>query len=108
MKRRKHGPPGGPPPHIRVIGKDVEVVEDSDALHDEDRVGDYMEQRQRIRYSRNQTDDQLRDTVLHEVIHVVEQCMQLDLEEQQVAGLATGLYAVFRDNPEFIRWLGES
>lgn len=40
------------------------------------------------------------DTVLHELIHAVDLTMGLDMTEHQVHHLATGLIALFQDNPE--------
>lgn len=42
-------------------------------------------------------------TLLHEVIHTISDHLGLDLEESQVSGIAQGLFALFKDNPEFLR-----
>jgi hypothetical protein len=38
------------------------------------------------------------DTFLHEIIHHIDSKLDLDLKENQVAGLACGLLQVIRDN----------
>lgn len=52
------------------------------------------------------------DTLLHEVIHAVTFQMNVDGsitkrqgEEQWVQGVATGMLAVLKDNPGFVRYL---
>jgi len=46
------------------------------------------------------------DTVLHEVIHAVDETLGLQLNEYQVTVLATGLLAVLKDNPGLRTYLG--
>lgn len=47
------------------------------------------------------------DTVLHELIHAVDLTMGLSMTEHQVHHLATGLIALFQDNPELGSYLCE-
>jgi hypothetical protein len=42
-------------------------------------------------------------TVLHEAIHIISDHLSLDLNETEVSGIAQGLFALFQDNPEFLR-----
>lgn len=59
----------------------------------------------RIRVNPSQSDDQARDTLLHEVIHAIDNVDALCLSEDQVRRVATGLRAVFTANPEFGKWV---
>jgi hypothetical protein len=43
--------------------------------------------------------DQQRVTLLHEVIHAVDELHGIDLDEEQVVKLGKGLYQVLKDNP---------
>ncbi len=54
-----------------------------------------------IKYNKSQPDEQLKDTLLHEVIHIIDYDGQLGLSEQQVHSLATQLYSFFHSNKEF-------
>jgi len=45
------------------------------------------------------------DTLLHEIIHVIDLTMELDLTEKQVTTLAHGLIGVFQDNPDFAKFV---
>jgi len=53
----------------------------------------------------NQSEDQARDTLLHEVIHAIDNVETLNLTEEQVRTLATDLRAVFTANPDFAKWV---
>lgn len=58
-----------------------------------------------IRLRPNQSPDQARDTLLHEVIHAICNVDSLELTENQVRRVATGLRAVFTSNPKFAKWV---
>jgi len=68
----------------------------------------YMNQREQlIRYNREQHIQQIKDTILHELLHAIEYDLQLNLTEQQVHAMATNLCAVFwnSDNKPLLDWL---
>lgn len=57
------------------------------------------------------TQDQIADTVLHEIIHCVWITMNLkneDAEERTVHGIATGMAMVIADNPLVWAWLRDN
>ncbi|MCP5099415.1 MAG: hypothetical protein GY943_28000, partial [Chloroflexi bacterium] len=58
-----------------------------------------------IKVCTKQDPQQMRDTLLHEVIHSLDETLSLDLTEQQVHALAGGLYGLFKDNPKLTKWL---
>lgn len=92
------------PKWIRIIGKRyrAEVVDKVDA---EDSDGESDPVNQKLLLARGLGFENARDTALHEVIHGVDHQMRLALTEEQVEGLGTGVLAVMRDNPSFVRWL---
>lgn len=45
------------------------------------------------------------DTLLHEVLHAIDEAMGLKMKEAQVKGAATGLLAVLKRNPAFTAYL---
>src|SRR5690606_12778916 len=45
------------------------------------------------------------DTVLHELFHLVEANLDLDLGEDVVVCLTTALLAIIKDNPKFVRYI---
>lgn len=49
--------------------------------------------------------DTEQDCVLHEVMHHVEYAMKLDIPEEIIEKLSSGLLAVIKDNPGFLAYL---
>ena len=101
------------PHRIRVIGKVITVhyVPTGDVLLRDDPEDAHPGM------GRSDTDKQLiavqeglplateQDTVLHEVLHTVEAFMGLDVEEEVIEKLATGLLGVLKDNPKLVTYL---
>lgn len=93
---------------IRILGKTyglrfVDKVEMEGGDPKESLMGLCTNDKQDIQVSVHQPQDALKDTILHEIIHAVDYQMQLGLKERQVHGMASGLVAVFLDNPEFTK-----
>jgi hypothetical protein len=89
---------------IRVLGhivkiKVVDVPLQDSSLGQADAEGGEI----RIRGGLEESVEQA--TLLHEVIHVIDHHLDLGLTESQVAGLGQGLFAVLRDNPQFVKEL---
>ncbi|MGH8654956.1 MAG: hypothetical protein ACREYE_23570 [Gammaproteobacteria bacterium] len=61
-----------------------------------------------ISLSRAQGLASFRNTLLHEALHAVEGPLGVFLEERQVWGLAAGLLALMRDNPDLVKFLTRS
>jgi hypothetical protein len=55
-----------------------------------------------ILYDGKQTEQSRQHTILHEVVHAVEQKLHLNLTEQQVDLIALGLLEVFTHTPEMM------
>lgn len=45
------------------------------------------------------------DTLLHEIVHAIDEIMQTRMTERQVCCTATGLIGVLKTNPEFNEYL---
>jgi hypothetical protein len=50
----------------------------------------------------NQTPQQLKHVLLHELIHAIEQKLNLELTESQVDGVALGIKHLFLTNPQLL------
>ena len=59
---------------------------------------DYIEQT--ITLNKAAKDEQAEATLLHEVIHGIDELYNIGLKEKQVEKLAVGLYMLVRDNPD--------
>lgn len=90
------------PSKLRILGK-TWIVEE--APLDFSDSGSCNRDYQKIMVVTTQPEDNIKDTLLHEVLHAVDYCMATKLTEDQVAALATGLLAVFLDNPELMEFL---
>lgn len=82
--------------HIR-IGTELELDTDLGRCVSDDNL---------ILLSANQTMDGLKHTLLHEVIHSIEQKLHLNLTEQQVDLIALGLLDIVENTPEMISIFG--
>jgi len=52
-----------------------------------------------------QTEDSKRDTLLHEIMHALDEELQTKMSERQVRLQATGLIEVLRNNPALVAYL---
>jgi len=95
------------PQAIRVFGKDFAVVTNPRGVIPSDASGFLLYNNQMVVLSEGLTPAEEADTLLHEITHAIDFTMGLELTERQVTQLATGLYGVLQDNPEFAKWLIE-
>lgn len=90
------------PDAIKIIGKtySIESVPEMD-----DDCGACYDSKQLIKISEDIPHELSQDTLLHEVMHAVDFQMHLGMKERQVSAMAAGLMAVFKENPEFVKYL---
>ena len=94
------------PARVRVLGKQFQIdFVPGDHKNLEEAYGLCDSDEQRIWIKEGQPLESEQDTVLHEVLHAVESAMNMDLDDKIIHLLATGLLAVIRDNPTFVRYL---
>ena len=87
---------------VRVLGRDVPVV----IVEELPRAfGEYDYETQIVRIRAGQQPAFEADTLLHELIHAIDDVMQLEMKERQVHCVAAGLIALFKDNPDFFDYL---
>lgn len=91
------------PERIRILGKPF-AVKWTDGL-DADLVGECDTDKQVITILDGQPLESSQDTLLHELIHAVDEAVDSGLKETQVKRLATGLLAVLKDNPRLVAFL---
>ena len=96
-----------PPTEVRVAGKVYTITPEAKGALGSDRVGEAKHSSLEIIYDSEWALAQQKDTVLHEVIHCCEQAAGAELDERDVASIATLLYGVAQDNPDLWRWLAE-
>jgi hypothetical protein len=91
-----------PPEVIRVLGRDIPITF-VDELPRAFGEYDYLTQIVRIRTGQQPAFEA--DTLLHELIHAIDDVMFLGMKERQVHCVASGMIAVLKDNPEFLDYL---
>jgi len=76
-----------------ILGKtfNVSVVDEIDG--DDTIMGRCNPAQQRIRLRRDQAEDMLLETLLHEIVHACAEAVAVELEENDVIRLAASLYS---------------
>ena len=95
---------------LRVLGKTywVTVIDQPEIAIDGPRVyGVTDNKQQNINLAKEQGFDQLRETLIHELIHVWEGSFKITIKHEDVYSLSVFLYAVLKDNPRLVNWLME-
>jgi hypothetical protein len=95
------------PKSIHIGGVDYELIfPNHNALEGENK-GLICFSSQKIYISKEEgiTTTAQKETSLHEVIHAVETTSGQELTENQVVALSYGLFAVLKDNPDWVKWL---
>ena len=93
------------PEKLKVLGKPYTVHYVNGEPLCEDEMGECDDGRQSLYIRDGQPLGNEQDTVLHEIIHAIDEQMQIRLKEDQVRRLATGLLAVLKDNPRLATYL---
>lgn len=89
------------PESLWILGAEYDVI-----IRDDDHFGDayhgtYDSRKQQINLYADMTESRRAETLLHEVVHALDDALDLGLEERQVQVLSRGLFTVLRDNRDF-------
>lgn len=97
------------PISVRVLGKVffLNFIPKND-LSDDGIFGHCNMSKQVINIHDGLTPAEEADTVLHEVIHAIDETIGTELTEHQVHHIASGLFGIFQDNPELAAYLAEN
>ena len=83
---------------MRIFGTEIKIVE-HDGPANEEVYGTWSHAKQTISLKKDITRDMRAVCMLHEIVHAVDNYMvDIRLEETQVEKIATGLYAVLKEN----------
>lgn len=88
---------------IRVAHADVKVVWNGPLLRREGLLGQTDYTKGEITLDPDLNGPKARITMVHEMVHMMDEAFQLGMEEREVTLLANALVMLFRDNP----WLKE-
>jgi hypothetical protein len=81
---------------IRIFGKNY-IVDMVDGFDDTGQVGE-ADSAGIISVKKNSNYDFERETLLHEIIHCIDEATGAGLTEQQVTAISSGLFCVYREN----------
>ncbi len=93
------------PERVKVLGKRITISYLTSAPLDDGLNGECDVDKQQILVRDGQPLESEQDTVLHELLHAIDEAMGLRMKESQVKGAATGLLAVLKDNPGLTAYL---
>ena len=77
---------------VTILGKQYDVIEVSEARSGGN-LGSASQSYQTIMVNKSIGKDQKKETLLHEVIHIIDQELKIGLSEENVCRLAVGLYS---------------
>lgn len=84
---------------VSIAGMRYEVLRD-ETIAD---AGTVNHEKLEIVYRADLGFDQRNETILHEVMHALENAYGFQLPEQVVGQVARGVFAFMRDNPKFVK-----
>ena len=95
------------PKTVKVLGKTYRILF-VDLVDDDGSSGSHSFASLEVRLDKNLHAEVQAETLLHELIHAVEEHMDLELTEKQVHGLSVGLFQVLRDNRPIASFISKS
>jgi hypothetical protein len=93
------------PEKVKILGKPFQVTYTTTAPLPDDLNGECDTDKQTILVRDSQPLESEQDTVLHEVLHAIDEAVDTRMKETQVKKVATALLAVLKDNPRFVSYL---
>lgn len=90
------------PDTVDILGQRFSVLHESPS---DDGAGECHTDTNLIRINPTHGEPAQRDTLLHEVVHAIDEAMQTSMGERRVRLLATGLLCVLRANPALVECL---
>jgi len=92
-------------PKTVKIGYKNYLVKEVEHLDDDERLlyGQILYNDEVISLSKKYPENQMKCTLVHEIIHGIDDLMGVGLQEDLVEKLAKGLYQVIQDNPDMFK-----
>ena len=90
------------PNTIDIIGREYAVLYKDELIG---MVGECDYEKLQIHVKTGQHPFLEADTILHEIIHAIDDAMQTKMTERQVHCTATGIMALLKNNQEFLEYL---
>lgn len=93
------------PRKVSILGRVFKITYVIKGPLEDDELGEVDLSTQKMSILEGLSADKERSVVLHEIIHGIDDILDLGLSEEQVNGLENGLFAVMRDNPRVIAYI---
>lgn len=93
---------------IKVMSQKVTVTPCDANGWDTGSFGQYDHGRNEIKIKQDIVKDVADNTTCHELCHVIETMVGIQLTEEQIQALGFGWYTIIRDNPSFVKRLQQS
>lgn len=92
------------PEKVKVLYKEYSVIEEEN-LHDEksDLYGQIRYIEEVIALNTASSDEQKKATLVHELIHGIDEMYRIGLEEEQIEKLGNAVYMLIKDNKEMFK-----
>lgn len=89
------------PEKIRILYKEYKI-EQEENLHDggDDLYGQIHYIGEKILLNSDSSEEQKKATLMHELIHGLDEMYRIGLEEEQVEKLGNAIYMLLKDNPK--------
>lgn len=88
---------------IKILSHKVKVIKNSPGNWSQGGLGRAYIKDGQILLNADQAEDTLKSTLVHEIVHYVADLLSLELSEQQVDGIAMGMFTVLKDNPDITK-----
>lgn len=96
------------PEKVRILYKDYTVVQEQNVHNGHDDLyGQIDYGSQIIRLDGQYSAEQKKATLIHEIVHGLDDMYQIGLSEKKVSKLGVAFYQVIKDNPELFGEAGE-
>ncbi|WP_270375382.1 hypothetical protein [Enterococcus thailandicus] len=91
---------------IKIAGYQVKVRTDQNLIANLSRLGEYSPFEQRISISEGLTEQQQKETLIHETLEAINDIYELGLDhDEQLCKLSVAIHQIFVDNPKTINAL---
>lgn len=91
-----------PPKTVNIIGKTFTVHK---RKFKKEQYGEMRYGMQEILLEPRQVDEQMKDTLWHEILHAIERSLGLKLKEHEVHAIAAAQVQVMFDNPKLMEYI---
>ena len=86
------------PKQLKIFGHQYEAVEDKNFHELSGFAGEFDFKKHKITIAKDFPTTAKEEVLLHELIHAASYYLKLELTEQQVHALSSGLYNIWKDN----------